>query len=327
MKKIFLFLIAIILIIPSISFATSGACSSHGGVNCLAGATYDGKVTCNDGWVNSSVYFSSTQECNTQEADIREIDYKINRIDSQISQLEISRDQAVINQREFLAKIGALRTDGNAQGGLDAVSQKYQSQIDLLNIDKNYLNKLKKSLQDELRQIKELSNKQQPTEEVSGLSDDKIKEISENLKKLNEEYFGDASYQESCTSQYGPKSIWNGVKNDDGTFYCKCVDGYVLGENKQCITLSSWCSKKYGPNTKISDGKCTCSNNYYYDGESKTCKKDNKTVEASQVATTEPPTVTENKEPINTLDWDKKITNPEPKIKWYQKIFNWFKRN
>ena len=63
MKKIIFVLI--ILIIPSVSFATSGACSSHGGVNCSAGANYAGKVQCNDGWVNSSVYFSDTEECKT----------------------------------------------------------------------------------------------------------------------------------------------------------------------------------------------------------------------------------------------------------------------
>ena len=36
-----------------------GACSSHKGVNCSAGADSDGSVICNDGWLNSSVSFSS----------------------------------------------------------------------------------------------------------------------------------------------------------------------------------------------------------------------------------------------------------------------------
>lgn len=62
MKKNLLIL-SILLTIPSISFATSGACSYHGGVNCSAGASYSGKVQCNDGWINSSVNFSEAQEC------------------------------------------------------------------------------------------------------------------------------------------------------------------------------------------------------------------------------------------------------------------------
>lgn len=62
MKKI-LILIALTLLTQNISFATSGACSYHSGVNCSAGASYTGKVQCNDGWINSSVYFSDAQEC------------------------------------------------------------------------------------------------------------------------------------------------------------------------------------------------------------------------------------------------------------------------
>jgi hypothetical protein len=48
---------------PTTTQATSGACSYHNGVNCNAGATIDGKVQCNDGWINSSVYYSDTDEC------------------------------------------------------------------------------------------------------------------------------------------------------------------------------------------------------------------------------------------------------------------------
>jgi len=43
--------------------ATSGACSWHGGVNCAAGADWDGSVICNDGWRNSSVSYYSMVKC------------------------------------------------------------------------------------------------------------------------------------------------------------------------------------------------------------------------------------------------------------------------
>jgi hypothetical protein len=49
-------------IVPNI-YATSGACSSHGGVNCSAGADTDGSVICYDGWKNSSVAYSSMEKC------------------------------------------------------------------------------------------------------------------------------------------------------------------------------------------------------------------------------------------------------------------------
>lgn len=44
--------------ICSSSCASSGACSSHDGVDCSAGPDSDGSVICNDGWRGSSVEYS-----------------------------------------------------------------------------------------------------------------------------------------------------------------------------------------------------------------------------------------------------------------------------
>jgi hypothetical protein len=41
----------------------SGACSGHGGVNCLAGPDSDGSAICNDDWRGSSVSYYSLIEC------------------------------------------------------------------------------------------------------------------------------------------------------------------------------------------------------------------------------------------------------------------------
>lgn len=65
MKKILLLLI--LLTIPSTSFATSGTCSYHGGVNCYAGSDWDGSAICNDGWRDSSELFLSVIMCNKQK--------------------------------------------------------------------------------------------------------------------------------------------------------------------------------------------------------------------------------------------------------------------
>ncbi|MES2416282.1 MAG: hypothetical protein V4504_01115 [Patescibacteria group bacterium] len=51
-------------------FATSGACSYHGGVNCSA-SRVDGGAVCNDGWTNSSVSYYSMAECSTSSNCIR----------------------------------------------------------------------------------------------------------------------------------------------------------------------------------------------------------------------------------------------------------------
>jgi hypothetical protein len=63
MKKIFSFLI---LSFPLVVYATSGACSDHGGVNCSEGAGANGQVICNDGWDGSTISYDSMFECNQQ---------------------------------------------------------------------------------------------------------------------------------------------------------------------------------------------------------------------------------------------------------------------
>ncbi len=50
------------LFIPLVG-ATSGACSTRGGVDCSAGADSDESVICTDGWRNSSVPYASMAQC------------------------------------------------------------------------------------------------------------------------------------------------------------------------------------------------------------------------------------------------------------------------
>jgi len=67
MKKIILLSFIALFLFVALSInevgAISGACSWHGGVNCAAGADWDGSVICNDGWKDSSVSYSSMVKC------------------------------------------------------------------------------------------------------------------------------------------------------------------------------------------------------------------------------------------------------------------------
>ncbi len=67
MKKIIIIFIFCLAFSHS-AFATSGACSSHGGVSCASGPDRDGSVICNDGWADSSVSYSSMSMCHTQSS-------------------------------------------------------------------------------------------------------------------------------------------------------------------------------------------------------------------------------------------------------------------
>lgn len=66
MFRKFYALFLFVLLLPLNAHAISGACSWHNGVNCPIGAGPGGKVVCNDGWINSSVYFSDTEECGSE---------------------------------------------------------------------------------------------------------------------------------------------------------------------------------------------------------------------------------------------------------------------
>jgi hypothetical protein len=67
MKKIIIIFIFCLTFGHS-AFATSGACSSHGGVSCASGPDRDGSVICNDGWTDSSVSYASMSMCHTQSS-------------------------------------------------------------------------------------------------------------------------------------------------------------------------------------------------------------------------------------------------------------------
>ncbi|MFA6273828.1 MAG: hypothetical protein WC662_01585 [Candidatus Paceibacterota bacterium] len=144
-----------------------------------------------------------------------------------------------------------------------------------------------------------------------------------------------------CTDNYGQNSYPTEKS-------CACDAGYVLGKENKCILFSNWCSEL--SNSYIKDGKCLCLDGYSYNDSSKTCK----IIEVKQVITQQ---VVAQNEPIKKVaekstskikpyDYSKNSTekeyfdkivlpkeeitiqiNPEPvkKLKWYQKIFNWFK--
>jgi hypothetical protein len=125
MKNHLLILIALssLVLIPFNVLATSGACSYHSGVNCSAGPDYNGKVQCNDGWINSSVYFSDTDEC------------KISCIPPLKTSCGTEADYAALNT--LLLKSGSLQGTQSGQAVLDACRTsiiQYQAQLQSYNI-------------------------------------------------------------------------------------------------------------------------------------------------------------------------------------------------
>ena len=109
-------------LLTPISFATSGACSYHSGVNCGAGPSTTGSVVCNDGWINSSVSYYETDECSTQSRCPRPIIYGCT------SQSEI---QSLIDQRDkFIRGCEATMSFSGLGGSATAASSCNASDFD-----------------------------------------------------------------------------------------------------------------------------------------------------------------------------------------------------
>lgn len=56
------------LFFPFFTFASSGACSGHGGVSCSLSNSFS-SVVCNDGWTDSSTSYYNLQECKAVPCD------------------------------------------------------------------------------------------------------------------------------------------------------------------------------------------------------------------------------------------------------------------
>lgn len=124
MKKSFtkkLLIFAIILFSPLITEATSGACSHHQGVNCGAGASLYGKVQCNDGWINSLVYFSDAEECKVQ-CSYPDLSY------CSLDDIEQQRESALGSDGAIQGRGGLLGSSfGSAQ--TNSINERYDSMI------------------------------------------------------------------------------------------------------------------------------------------------------------------------------------------------------
>jgi hypothetical protein len=136
-KILLIFSLLFVFAIFNVSHASSGACSYHGGVDCSAGANLYGKVVCNDGWTNSSVYFSDVDECKSGESDCpiyirdqdsynqqkKDIEKKINQINArnQTDCENFYQSAERINEEGYQGCISSLQSILRISGGVGSV--------------------------------------------------------------------------------------------------------------------------------------------------------------------------------------------------------------
>jgi hypothetical protein len=244
MKKFSILTLSFFLLFPALSYATSGACSSHDGVNCSSAAP-DGKVMCNDGWENSSVYFSDAAECSICTPPIK-------------TNCSTEADYAAL--AEQLNASGSSRYTPVSSDGLLTACRSSITQYQAGNI--SYQQCLSKSqvIYTAPVQSVDATCKQQfgtysvpsPTKTgycvcESGYSFNSAKQCVQQVK---------FDIDALCKKDYGNNSSYNKESNK-----CECAEGYWAdNDTNQCETPEVFCSVV--PNSHPVTNGCACDDGF-----------------------------------------------------------------
>lgn len=270
MKKIITFTIFLVFIflIPNISHATSGACSSHGGVNCSAGiGNLGANAVCNDGYESSTSYYD-TNEC--------------------IGNLSLCSQPIK----------GYCTTASDIRAHCGVSSQYTYEMYDICATDcQNQINKYQNDLSNYNSCASNQEARTTPTTPVTIPSCPINSTYLNGQCTCNDGYLKGGNscvtYNQSCQSQFGVKSYgdknkcycstgyqWNATKSAcvniacPGNFtlsgnQCICNNGDVMSGN-ECITQTQDCQNQFGVKSYGGSGLCYCNNGYHL-GNSKQC--------------------------------------------------------
>jgi hypothetical protein len=222
MKKIFLLLV---FLFPLTTFAISGACSSHGGVNCTIGSSALGNSICNDGWTSSTSFYD-TDECKTSlpvcpqpyiwgYTDLSSCDQQQNLCNT----FNASRYQSCIMGGSGNCALSTNCAEADAcktqVANNDAAQQRYNQCWDTI-------------------------KKYQET---------KLQQVSTENKQLDSQI-----YNGECRLKFGPNSFYN-----QSTALCSCQDGFWYDQKtKLCETPSNYCSDTLGYNSQVNTSGTDC---------------------------------------------------------------------
>jgi hypothetical protein len=262
---------------PDIALATSGACSSHGGVNCSAGEQLNGKVYCNDGWTDSSVNYDFMVSCKNHKAscsmeewmglsqkyNISELYDSNQRATEQLESLMIQA-QAEIQAAEEATGLASIRLPRIAKIKNDwaTIIATTKATIDARNSQINQsLNLIERTcvgLGESREQDREAELKQLQFEEQRRLQEN-LNQANQNEIDAQNKYLAYLETQVKLqnTPQYSCPS--NLIVSGDK---CVCAEGYVYN-GSSCVTYTQACQAEYGINSYSSgQNACTCINGY-----------------------------------------------------------------
>ncbi|TSC54861.1 MAG: hypothetical protein LiPW30_327 [Parcubacteria group bacterium LiPW_30] len=251
-------------ILPSLSYAVSGTCSYHGGVNCSAGFDWDGSAICNDGWRDSSELYSQVNGCSTDRRPLCTSE-EVTQLQNKYGLPEIKQRWDSISQKiDAIANSSQSSTDTNTLRNNAIESSKLY--IEFLPVQVEYQNAFNHAMEDcyelgakEEQQFKDNLYKQQQQNQDNLRKKDQ--ELEDYLYKLLQSQQTQPTSQPAQTS--GDVCVERGVAHSHlKNSACECDSGYY-NINNSCVPYDNACKSQMGSSAYyIGNNQCSCSAGY-----------------------------------------------------------------
>lgn len=247
MKKVLLLLLIIfssITLFSKNTNATSGACSYHNGVNCNAGADWDGSVICSDGWKDSTVMYYEMDSC-------------------------------VIDKSPTVTDCAYWEAYKKVLPEYEALLKKYQDEY------WKYLTTPDPFLDGKGYSPEQIERYKRPIED--GIQS-KINAVKNKMISIKPKRFAEMTYIIYCPLVYQnyinntktTQCTTNATLASDGKCYCNAE---YINKNSQCITPTADCKATFGDNvygvanSNQSNSSCHCNEGYQWDTSMTMCVK------------------------------------------------------
>jgi hypothetical protein len=277
MKKYFLLILSLLLLLANVQpglAAGSGACSYHGGVDCEAGADWDGSAVCQDGWRNSSVLYKdvcSSSDKKVYLTDRKEYDQAIQEIEKTKKAFLSSFD--LQNYPEDCSSKGtetynicmAAYSSSNRQMIHIGVGS---SQMQNVASQQESKCKLDASTTQSSCEYKNSSRSLKRSEYANVFEDQKRQYVFVEVKKVSPQ----TSPTSTPSASVATPTYTCPLNATPIAGQCICSQGYQYHENSgQCISYSESCRLNYGPNSYGDKEYCYCSAGYQFNSEKTAC--------------------------------------------------------
>ncbi|MFA7385806.1 MAG: hypothetical protein WCZ99_02590 [Candidatus Paceibacterota bacterium] len=265
-NKLILFTIIFSFLFTESIFAISGACSSHGGVNCSMGRQLNGKVVCNDGWTDSiadydfmSICKDYKFSCNQAEWDNLSKKYEIEDLLSKMREIINEMDKLIYSKSPQKTELDILIKRYNLyESQYEIALMLAEGQCYAIGSDRAYKNNF------ERMQLEFYNNQLEESQKKIEESQKRIEEIKEEENKFEEWYRVEMEKLNKLAQQ--TKCSVNSIPVGDK---CQCISGYELNTAKNgCIKIVSC------PSNAINiQGQCYCERDYNWNSSKTACIK------------------------------------------------------